>query len=59
MHLLWSFGKRVAVCWEMAYWDAVGVLLADALCLCLTLLEGVLVLKLGSHIGYWLWELLG
>jgi hypothetical protein len=33
------------------YGNAVVVLLADALCLGLALLEGVLVLKLGSHGG--------
>jgi len=32
-------------------WDAVGVLLADALRLCLALLKGVLVLELGTHSG--------
>ena len=32
------------------YRNAVGVLLADALGLGLALLEGVLVLKLGSHV---------
>jgi hypothetical protein len=31
--------------------DAVGVLLPDALGLGLTLLEGVLVLELGAHVG--------
>lgn len=31
------------------HWDTVGVLLADALSLCLPLLEGVLVLELGAH----------
>jgi len=34
-------------------WDTVGVLLADALGLSLALLEGVLVLKLGTHICSW------
>jgi hypothetical protein len=34
--------------------DAVGVLLPDALGLGLTLLEGVLVLELGAHVGGWL-----
>jgi len=32
-------------------WDTIGVLLADAFGLSLALLEWVLVLKLGSHIG--------
>jgi hypothetical protein len=32
--------------------NAVGVFLADALSFCLALLEGVLVLELGSHDGY-------
>lgn len=32
------------------YWDAVGVLLTDALGFGLALLEGVLVLELGSHL---------
>lgn len=31
------------------YWDAISILLADALSLCLALLERVLVLELGSH----------
>jgi hypothetical protein len=31
------------------YWNAVGILLADALGFSLALLEGVLVLELGSH----------
>ena len=36
--------------WDAAtYWDAVCVLLADTLCLRLTLLERVLVLELGAH----------
>ena len=35
----------------MTHWDAVGVFLADALSFCLALLEGVLVLELGSHDG--------
>ena len=36
--------------WDAAtYWDAVCVLLADTLSLRLTLLERVLVLKLGAH----------
>ena len=34
-----------------AYGNAVGVLLTDTFGLSLTLLEGVLVLKLGSHFG--------
>jgi hypothetical protein len=33
--------------------DAVGVLLPDALGLGLALLEGVLVLELGAHVGGW------
>jgi hypothetical protein len=33
------------------YRNAVGVLLANALGLSLALLEGVLVLELGAHIG--------
>lgn len=35
----------------VAYGNAVGVLLANTLSLSLALLEGVLVLKLGSHFG--------
>ena len=31
------------------YRDAISVLLADAVCFCLALLEGVLVLELGTH----------
>ncbi len=34
----------------IAYWDAVCVFLTDALSLGLTLLKGVLVLELGSHV---------
>ena len=34
-----------------AYGNAVGVLLANTLSLSLALLEGVLVLELGSHFG--------
>jgi len=30
--------------------DAISIFLADPLCLCLALLEGMLVFKLGSHI---------
>lgn len=33
------------------YWDTVGIFLSDAFGLSLALLEGVLVLKLGTHIG--------
>ena len=33
----------------MTYWNAVVVLLSDALSFCLALLEGVLVLELGTH----------
>jgi hypothetical protein len=33
------------------YWDAVGVLLADALSFGLALLEGMLVLEFGAHGG--------
>ena len=33
--------------------NAVSVLLTDALSLSLALLEGVLVLELGSHLGGW------
>ena len=36
---------------RQTYWNAVVVLLTDALCLGLALLEGVLVLELGSHGG--------
>jgi hypothetical protein len=35
---------------EETYWNTIIVLLADALGLCLSLLEGMLVLKLGSHL---------
>jgi hypothetical protein len=35
----------------VTHWDAVGVLLPDALGLSLALLEGVLVLELGAHSG--------
>ena len=31
------------------YRNAISVLLADAVCFCLALLEGVLVLELGTH----------
>jgi hypothetical protein len=31
------------------HWDAIGVFLADTLCLSFALLEGMLVLKLRSH----------
>jgi len=33
----------------VTYWDAVGVLLTNTLGFCLALLEGMLVLELGSH----------
>lgn len=36
---------------EEAYWDTVCVLLADAFSFGFALLEGVLVLELGAHIG--------
>ncbi len=35
------------------YWDTVGVLLTDSLSFCLALLEGMLVLELGTHIDGW------
>jgi hypothetical protein len=37
--------------WIVTYRDAVGVLLPDALGLGLALLERVLVLELGAHVG--------
>jgi hypothetical protein len=37
--------------WVVTYRDAVGVLLPDALGLGLALLERVLVLELGAHVG--------
>jgi hypothetical protein len=36
----------------VTYRNAIAVLLANALSLCLSLLEGVLVLELGTHDGY-------
>jgi len=36
---------------ELAYWNTVCVLLANTLGLSLALLEGVLVLELGAHVG--------
>jgi len=50
--LLLVDGRNVALLNLLAdHWDAVGVLLSDAFGLSLALLEGMLVLKLGSHIG--------
>lgn len=43
---------------EWSYGDTVKILLADTLGLSLTLLEGVLVLELGSHLGWLLMRLL-
>lgn len=37
--------------WEMAHRNAIAVLLSNALGLCLSLLEWVLVLELGTHGG--------
>jgi hypothetical protein len=37
------------------YWDAVGVLLANAFGFCLALLKGMLVLELGTHDDEWRW----
>lgn len=31
------------------YRNTIGILLANALCLCLALLKGVLILELGTH----------
>jgi hypothetical protein len=36
---------------QATYWDAIRILLADALGLGLALAEGVLVLELRSHVG--------
>jgi hypothetical protein len=54
--MTWEYAIRLAELtideWEAScatHRNAVGVFLADALCFCLALLEGVLVLELGSH----------
>ncbi len=43
--------ERIKMKGEKTYRNAVGILLSDALGLSLSLLEGVLVLELGSHFG--------
>lgn len=45
------FVVEARMLWGVTYWDTVKVLLANTLGLSLALLEGVLVLELGSHFG--------
>ena len=42
---------------EVTYRNAIGVFLANAFGFCLALLEGMLVLELGTHIGGCRWSL--